>query len=137
MRATTLLAALAASSLLGLALGGCRKTATAGSNLEQINDAFNSAGLKLDPFVPSDATRFSASRCLTGRIEGVDATLCEYGSPEAAKLGHRAAEEWIGPAPTGTAIDNGRVLLALADRARIDPNGRAIHKITRVFQGKK
>jgi hypothetical protein len=120
-----------------LAAVGCKKSPAGGAGLDQVNESFNSAGLKVEPFVPTDAARYNASRCLSGRIEGVEALLCEYGSPETAKLGHPAGEEWIATANTGVAVESGRVMLVLADRARVDPNGRAITRITRAFQGKK
>jgi hypothetical protein len=130
---TLLLAALACA----IAAGCSKKGPTGGAGLDTVNESFNSAGLKLDPFVPTDAGRFSATRCMTGRIEGVDAVLCEYGSAEAAQLGRKAGEDWIAGAVTGTALQRDRTLLVLADRARADPNGKSIHKIALAFQGKK
>lgn len=124
--------------LLALAIAACSgKAQPAAGGLEQANEAFNAAGLKLDPFVPTDAARFSATRCLSGRIEGVDAVLCEYGSAEASQLGKKAGETWIADAVTGAALLHDRTMLVLADRTRADPNGKAIHKISQAYLPKK
>lgn len=119
-----------------LLVAGCKKAPSTDPSLEQVNEALSSAGLKLDPFTPADASRFSAQLCMAGRIEGIDAMLCQFAAPDGAHAAKRAGEDWIGTAPTGVTLDRGRVLLLLADRGRADPNGRSIHKITQAFQGK-
>jgi hypothetical protein len=123
--------------LLVAALAGCKSKPAGDPGLEDVNASFTAAGLKLDPFVPTDAQRWNAQLCLSGRIEGVEAVLCQYATNDAPRLAHKTGEEWIGTAPTGTTLDRGRILLVLADRAHVDPNGRAIHKITQAFQGKR
>ena len=126
MRLTILVAA--------LALGGCSKKPTEGGvRLEQVSDAFGAAGLKPQRFQPTDAARFSAQKCVGGQVDGVDTILCEYGSPEALALGKKAGEQWVGSAVTAAVLGNGRTLLAVADRAHADPNGKTIHKITHAF----
>ena len=126
-----------ASSALALLLvtaGGCSKKPTAGGvHLEQISDAFSSAGLKAENFKATDPSRFSASRCLAGTVDGIDTVVCEYGSPDALALGKKAGEQWAGNATTAAVLGNGRTLLAVADRAHTDPNGKTIHKITQAF----
>jgi hypothetical protein len=121
--------------VLALALGaGCSKKPTAGGvRLEQISDAFNSAGLKTDNFQPTDPSRFNASKCVAGQVDNIDTVVCEYGSPDALALGKKAGEQWVGNATTAAVLGNGRTLLAVADRAHSDPNGKTIHKITQAF----
>jgi hypothetical protein len=118
---------------LVLLAGGCHKKTDGGPRIEQVSDAFAAAGLAPQAFQPTDASRFSASRCYAGSINGVDAVLCEYSSPDALAVGKQAGEQWAATAPTAAVLGNGRTLLALADRAHSDPNGKTIHKITRTF----
>ena len=113
---------------------GCRKPGADGVRLKQVNDALLSAGFKLDSFHPVDATRFAAQKCATGTLNGVETLVCEYATLEAEALGRRAGEDWIAQAVTGTVLVNGYTLLALADRAKADPNGRTIHKIAQTYQ---
>ena len=122
--------------LIALALGAiaCSKKSTEGGvRLEQISDAFTAAGLKADNFQPTDPSRFSASKCLAGRLDDIDTVVCEYGSPSALALGKKAGEQWVASATTAAVLGNGRTLLAVADRAHVDPNGKTIHKITQAF----
>ena len=102
--------------------------------MDQAKAGLAAAGLKLDALQPVDPGRFSATRCVGGPIEGLDAVVCEYGSDEAVRRGQKAGEAWVAPAVTGAALDNGRTVLALADRARVDPNGKLIHRVTQAYR---
>lgn len=119
---------------LALSAFGCSKKPTEGGvRLAQISDAFNAAGLKTDNFQPTDPSRFNATKCVAGRVDEVDTVVCEYGSPDALALGKKAGEQWAQSATTAAVLGNGRTLLAVADRAHTDPNGKTIHKITQAF----
>ncbi|HEY1586570.1 MAG TPA: hypothetical protein VGH63_12835 [Polyangia bacterium] len=117
-----------------LAIGGCSKKATEGGvRLEQVSESFTAAGLKADSFQPTDPSRFNATKCLAGRVDDIDTVVCEYGSTDALALGKKAGEQWVANATTAAVLGNGRTLLAVADRAHSDPNGKTIHKITQAF----
>jgi len=123
-----------AGFIVVLALAGCHKKPTEGGvRLAEVSDAFASAGLHVQGFGPTDPSRFSALKCLQGNVEGVDTLVCEYGSPDALALGKKAGEQWAANATTAAVLGNGRSLLAVADRAHVDPNGKSIHKITQAF----
>jgi hypothetical protein len=125
---------LAALAVATATATGCSKKPTEGGvRLEQISEALTAAGLKLDKFQPTDATRFNAQKCVAGSADGVDTVVCEYGSPEALALGKKAGEAWAQGATTAAVLGNGRTLLAVADRAHADPSGKTIHKITQAF----
>src|SRR6185369_500223 len=115
------------------AFGYSKKATEGGVRLEQVSEAFTSAGLKADNFQPTDPTRFNATKCLAGRVDDIDTVVCEYGSPDALALGKKAGEQWAANATTAAVLGNGRTLLAVADRAHSDPNGKTIHKITQAF----
>ena len=120
-----------------LAAGCSKKPAPGGVKLQQINDAFVSAGYKLDSFHATDPTRLSAQKCVEGTLDGVETMVCEYGSTEALALGKKAGEDWIAQATTGAVLTNGATLLCVADRAHADPNGKTIHKLTQAFSHAK
>jgi hypothetical protein len=120
-----------------LAAAGCSKSkasSESGVTLAQVNDALASAGFKLDGFKPIDATRFAAQTCASGLIDGVDTLVCEYASADAAAVAKKATEAWVGEAVTGAVLSNGRTLLAVADRAHGDHNGKTIHRISKTYQ---
>lgn len=123
-----------ATLTLVLLASGCHKAKTeADAQLQKVSDAFAKADLKTENFAAGDASAFHAEKCLMGKIEGVDSVVCEYGSVDALALGKKAGEAWAASAATAAVLGNGRVLLAVADRAHVDPNGKAIHKITHAF----
>ncbi len=120
--------------VVAVLLVGCSKKPTEGGvRLKQVNDSFVSAGFKIDSFQTADPGRFSAQKCAEGLLDGIDTVVCEYGSSEAVALGKKSGEDWIGTAPTGAALANGNTILAVADRAHADPNGKTIHKITQAY----
>ena len=124
---------LIAVALLTLALGCHKKPTEGGVRLAQVSDAFASAGLRVDGFQDSDPSRFAAQKCLSGNVEGVDTLVCEYASPDAQAQAHKTGEQWAANATTAAVLGNGRTMLAVADRAHKDPNGKLIHKITQAF----
>jgi hypothetical protein len=109
-------------------------TAPAASS-DETQAALTSAGLKVEAFKPTDPGRFSAYRCSTGKVERLDVLQCDYGDPNAARMAKRSGEAWIGAALTGVAIERGRTLLVVADRERVDPNGKIIARITKALRG--
>jgi hypothetical protein len=119
---------------LWLAATACKGKAPGGVvHLKEVNDAFASAGWKTADFQPADSLHFSAQRCVTGAIQGIETLLCEFGSVDAVARGKKAAEAWVAQATTGAVLANGLTLLAVADRAHVDPRGQTIHKITKVY----
>jgi hypothetical protein len=117
-----------------LAAAACsHKPTEGGVRLQQVSDAFASAGLQLNGFTNADAHRFAAQRCLAGQLDGVDAVVCEYRTPVEVTAGKQAGEAWAANATTAVVLGNGRTVLALADRARVDPHGKTIHKISQIY----
>jgi hypothetical protein len=94
-------------------------------------------GVKVEAFRQVDARTFAALSCRQGRVESLDAVLCDYGTPEAWARGKKAAEDWIGSALTGTWATSDGLLLVVADRARIDPSGKTIQRVMKAFSGKR
>lgn len=122
---------------VALACFGCKKPVEGGVHLEDVQSTFEKADWKRAPFAAADAGKFSAQKCVSSTIEGVDVLLCEFGSEEAKQRGKRAVEAWVAEAVTGAALDNGRTVLGLADRSRADPNGKIIHQVTKAYRAIK
>jgi hypothetical protein len=123
------------AALLGLV--ACSKPNKNGTGLEEVRSAFAKQGWKLDGLAQQDPSRFSAQKCIAGPLEGLDVVVCEYGSAEAVQHGKQGVEGWVAQAVTGVALENGRTVLGIADRGRIDPNGKLIHKMSAAYRGIK
>jgi hypothetical protein len=119
---------------LALLAFGCHKGPTEGGvRIGQVNDSLAAAGFKVGDFKPTDPARFSAQKCSAGMLDGVDTVVCEFGSAEAAVLGKKAADAWLGQVTTGAVLANGKTILCVADRNRSDPNGKTIHRLTKTY----
>ncbi|MBX3155800.1 MAG: hypothetical protein KF773_07365 [Deltaproteobacteria bacterium] len=92
-------------------------------------DAWKQGGLSPSRLT---ATKVDVGKdCRSGTIDGVDVLVCVYGSPDEAKAAEKPGLAWIG-ATTGAAQAHGAVLIAAADRARADPNGKTINQIMKL-----
>lgn len=117
----TLLAALA------LALTACGKSA---DRPVTPRDAVLAAW-KAEKLVPVGLTPTPvafAKDCLSGALENIDVLLCSFATPADARAAESQALPWVGSA-RGASEAHGSVLIVLADRRRIDPDGRTIQRL--------
>lgn len=117
------------SAVAVLAATGCGKKGVDGELV-----TLREAGRSVEGFADTDAAPLGAKRCQTGSLDKVPALLCEYKSAEAAASGQAAAENWVGQSNTGLVLRRETMLLALADRSRVDPHGKAIAGLAKVFR---
>ena len=115
---------------------GCSKKNPNGAGLDDVRSALGKKW-KADALTNVDPSKYSAQRCIGGPLEGLDVLVCEYGSVDATNRGKTAAESWVAQAVTGAALQNGRTVFAVADRGRVDPNGKLIHEMTSVYRNIK
>jgi hypothetical protein len=99
--------------------------------------AFKDAGHAVSEFSDTDASGFGAKKCQTGTVDKLAVLLCEYASSEAAASGQPAAEKWGGDTPTMVVLRRGSVLFSVADRNRVDANGKTISALAKVFRHAK
>jgi len=95
--------------------------------------ALETAGLTSIDLKETDAAALQASSCKAGTVEQLSALLCSYESADAAKAGKAPAEAWLGDALTGVVLRREGLLLALADEKSIDPNGKTMAKVAKLF----
>lgn len=121
------------ASVLALLLAGCHHSDET-VRLKTVLSAFDAQGWKAtEQLRPVDPGRFSAQTCVGGPLDNLDAVVCELGSAEAAQRAKKGGEAWVANAVTGVALLNGSTMLALADRSRTDPLGKAIHAVTKTY----
>lgn len=103
--------------------------------VDGVLEAWKKAGLTVSAFDAADGAKYAGGDCKAGQVNGIDAVLCTYASPELAKAAEPKGLEVVGEA-TGSSIAEGRVLLVVADRRKADPEGRTINQTTKVFRGR-
>jgi len=97
-------------------------------------NAWKLAGLDPQGFNSVDAKNLGG-KCQAGKVSGVDTTLCEYETADAAKQAEAAGLAQVGDT-TGASLAQGKYLLVLADRGRADPNGKKIRDIAAAFRNR-
>ncbi len=123
-----------------LASRGCgddkkEKRGEAPNTVADLEQGWKTAGLSPGGFAPVDGQALSNGQCRSGAVDGLDVTVCEYASPEAAAAARASGLAAVGSA-TGASVIEGKRMLVVADRKKADPSGRSIDKLIKVFQGK-
>lgn len=116
-------------AVLALLIAACGSKA---ESADDIVDAWKAAGMATTVFEARDGADLGGGRCEAGRVDGLHVIVCRYDEAEAAKAATSAGLKVVGDA-TGAALPADRLLLVVADRDRVDPSGRAIHKLTTTF----
>lgn len=124
-----------------LAAAGCEKENAAKAaptpltSEEAVFAKWRDASLQLTTFDVADGEKYGGGACKAGQVNGVDAVICTYDTPEAAEAARPKALEVIGAA-TGAALAAGSLLLVVVDRRKADPEGRTINQATKIFLGR-
>ncbi len=93
------------------------------------------AGLEVSTFDVADGAKYGGGDCKAGQVNGVDAVVCTFETPEAATAAHAKGLEAVGLA-TGSALVAGSLMLVVVDRRKADPEGRTINQATKIFRGR-
>ena len=138
---------------LALSLPACRKQdggaaaggATAGAPTQHVDGtphtdaatkAWQGAGLSPEGFAPITPVPFGAVTCEQGRVQAVDALVCEYRDQDALNRGKtQLLEQWGREGVnTGVAFQTKLTLLGVLDRGRRDPNGKVVSQVVDAFR---
>jgi hypothetical protein len=141
---------LAAIALAGVAAGaGCGKKnagAPAGAPAVQHVDgtphadaairAWQGAGLNPEAFTAVTPVPFGAVNCEQGKVQTVDALVCEYRDQDSLSRGKtQMLEQWGREGVnTGVAFQTKLTLLGVLDRGRLDPNGKIASQVVDAFR---
>ncbi len=118
-------------------MGGCGDDAsTPSASGEQLTSRWSKAGLETSAFEAIDGAKLGGGTCTRGKVNGIETTVCQYASESDAAAAQPRGLGMVGRA-TGASLAEGRLLLVVADRKKVDPSGRVINKMTRVFRGRK
>ena len=135
---------------VALAAAGCGKSKGSGApgappapshvsgtpHTGDVVDAWKSAGLNPEGFAMVQPIPFGAAYCEEGRVQGVDALVCEYSDDGTLDRGQKLVkDEWNREGVhTGVALRTKRTLMAVVDRGRHDPNGKTISQLVAAFR---
>lgn len=102
----------------------------------RIIHGLKNAGLRPEGFTTTDPARYGASFCEYGRVNDIDALVCEFADGGSLARGQQLlGDEWGREGlQTGVTAQKQQTLLALADRGHHDPNGKTINQIVSAFK---
>jgi len=66
--------------------------------------------------------------CASGTVDKLDVVVCSFATADEAKAAQDAGLAWVGNT-TGAAQATGKLLVAVADRHKVDPKGETINKL--------
>jgi hypothetical protein len=98
--------------------------------------AWQGAGLSTEGFAPVTPVPFGAVTCEQGRVQTIDALVCEYRDQDSLNRGKtQLLEEWGREGVnTGVAFQTKLTLLGVLDRGRRDPNGKVVSQVVDAFR---
>jgi hypothetical protein len=98
--------------------------------------AWQGAGLSPEGFAPITPVPFGAVTCEQGRVQTVDAVVCEYRDQDSLSRGKsQLLEQWGHEGVnTGIAFQTKLTLLGVLDRGRRDPNGKVASQVVDAFR---
>jgi hypothetical protein len=88
--------------------------------------AWKQAGLEPSAFTA--ATTPVGKDCASGTVNGLDVLVCTFATETEAKAAEDGGLAWVGDA-TGVSRARGAMLVAIADRRKVDPSGRTINRL--------
>jgi hypothetical protein len=103
---------------------------------DAVESAWRGAGLAPEGFAPLQPVPDGASYCEQGRVQGIDAVVCEYRDQDALAHGQASLLAQWGRegGHTGVAFHSKLTMIGVVDRARHDPNGKVIHQVIDTFR---
>ena len=115
--------------MLALTNASCGKSGVVGEIA-----TFKDTGHAVSAFSDTDASALGAKKCQSGTIDQIAVLFCEYAESDEAKRSQPAAVRWAGESGTSIVLHREKVLMALADRNSIDPTGKALSSLVKVFR---
>ncbi|MCU0663663.1 MAG: hypothetical protein MUC50_15210 [Myxococcota bacterium] len=112
----------------------CMLLAACGSSdsVEEYLAAWREAGLEPTAFEKTANSSLGSVSCQAGQVSGIHVSLCECSDEKTTATATAAGRQSIGEA-TGLALAKGTVLMIAIDRSNVDPSGRTLNKISKVF----
>lgn len=86
-----------------------------------------------EPFEVTAARPWDARACVSGSRAGLDLLVCRYADEAEAEANKKRLGGFLAGAQSGVVARSGEVLLAVADKAKVDPKGYEIARLIGAF----
>jgi hypothetical protein len=112
--------------LIALALAACSKDKGGATSQDGVAAAWKKGGLEASPFTAAKVD--VGPDCSSSTVNKLDVLVCTFKSEKEAKEAEDKGLKWVGD-NTGAAKAQGSVLIVVADRKKVDPNGKVINQV--------
>jgi len=139
---------LLAAAVMALVLGACSKDKATEANKDKaaVGEAADKgdvhkpvaaglakAGFKVGAFEQAASRPYEATACARGEVDKLDVLVCRYASADAAEKARTKLEQFVAGAVTGAVRNAGTTALAVADRSKVDLQGKRINELLKAF----
>lgn len=90
-----------------------------------------------EPFEITAARPWGAKACVSGVRAGLELLACRYSDETEAEANKKKLKEFLKGAQSGAVTRSGDTLLAVADKAKVDPKGYEIARLVEAFAPSK
>lgn len=80
------------------------------------------------PFQVRDPKAFGAKACAVGEVEQLEVTVCEFDAAS-SEAGQAELKKALAGAQSGAVRTHGALVVAIADRKKVDPRGQALNRV--------
>lgn len=90
-----------------------------------------------EPFEVTAARPWDARACVSGVRGGLEVLVCSYADEAGAEGAKKKLNGFLAGAQSGVVVRAGESLMALADKAKVDPKGYEIARLVEAFSASK
>src|SRR5262245_10846849 len=112
--------------LIAVAVVACSKDKGGVTSRDGVVQAWKKGGLEASALTSAKVD--VGSDCATGTVNKLDVLVCTFKSAKDAKDAEDKGLEWVGD-NTGASKAQGELLIVVADRKKVDPQGKVINQV--------
>jgi hypothetical protein len=116
---------------------GCSKDGASELFPRPVISSLSEAGFEVSGLEKAAANPYHASECVRGEVSKLDLLICRFESEKTARASEGQFDKFLSGAVSGVARRSGSLVLAIADRDRVDLQGVKINKLLEAFSGTK
>jgi hypothetical protein len=112
--------------LIALALAACSKDKGGATSRDGVVAAWKKGGLETTEL--KAAKTDVGTDCASGTVSKLDVLVCTFKSAKEAKDAEDKGLAWVGD-NTGASKAQGEMLIVVADRKKVDPQGKVLNQV--------
>jgi hypothetical protein len=112
--------------VIAIALTACSKDKGGATSRDGVVEAWKKGGLEASALAAAKTN--VGTDCASGTVSKLDVLVCTFKTDKEAKEAEDKGLEWVGD-NTGASKAQGEMLIVVADRKKVDPQGKVINQV--------